>query len=112
MQNSLSNLSEQEQTAAILKEIAQNGSFAEYAIAIDPKYHLEWFHEVIARKLEAGYKKLLAGEDVRMMIFMPPRHGKSDMATQKFPSWVLGKSPDMPIVVASYSAEGWRRRAR
>lgn len=105
MQNSLSNLSEQEQTAAILKEIAQNGSFAEYAIAIDPKYHLEWFHEVIARKLEAGYKKLLAGEDVRMMIFMPPRHGKSDMATQKFPSWVLGKSPDMPIVVASYSAE-------
>jgi hypothetical protein len=36
-------------------------------------------------KLQRGYERLMAGEDVRMMIFMPPRHGKSDMATQKFP---------------------------
>lgn len=56
-------------------------------------------------KLEQGYKRLMNGEDVRMMIFMPPRHGKSDMATQKFPSWVLGHSPDLPIMVASYSDE-------
>lgn len=36
---------------------------------------------------------------------MPPRNGKSDTATQKFPSWVLGKSPEIPIMVASYSYE-------
>lgn len=48
---------------------------------------------------------MLAGESVRIMIFMPPRHGKSDMATQKFPSWVLGKNPDIPIMVSSYSDE-------
>lgn len=66
---------------------------------------MEWFHEEIARKLEDGYRRLLRGEDVRLMIFMPPRHGKSDMATQKFSSWVLGKSPETPIVVSSYSAE-------
>ena len=105
MQSNLSSLSEQEQTAAILKEIADNGSFAEYCIAIDPKYNLEWFHNEIAKKLEEGYKKLLAGEDVRLMIFMPPRHGKSDMATQKFPAWVLGKTPDFPVMVSSYSAD-------
>lgn len=39
------------------------------------------------------------------MIFMPPRHGKSDMATQKFPSWVLGKEPETEIMIASYSDE-------
>lgn len=97
--------SEQEQTIGILREIAQNGSFAEYCIAIDSKYRLEWFHEEIARKLEQGYRRLMQGEDVRLMIFMPPRHGKSDMTTQKFSSWVLGKSPDTPIVVSSYSSE-------
>lgn len=105
MTNKLNNFSEQEQTAAILKDTAENGTFAEYCIAIDKNYRLEWFHDEIAKKLEQGYRRLLAGEDVRLMIFMPPRHGKSDTATQKFPSWVLGKSPDMPIMVASYSDE-------
>lgn len=105
MQNKQSNLSEQEQTEAILKEVAQNGSFAEYCIAIDGDYSLQWFHEEIANKLESGLKKLMNGEDVRLMIFMPPRHGKSDEATQKFPSWVLGKYPKIPVMVASYSDE-------
>jgi hypothetical protein len=105
VQNKLNNLSEQEQNAAILREIALNGTFAEYCIAIDRNYQLEWFHKEIAKKLEAGYKRLMEGKDVRIMIFMPPRHGKSDMATQKFPSWVLGKTPSIPVMVASYSDE-------
>lgn len=106
---------EQLENKIILKELAQNGTFAEYCIAVDKTYQLEWFHQDIALRLHRGYKRLLAGEDVRMMIFMPPRHGKSDMATQKFPSWVLGKTPDMPIMVSSYSDElatdfGYRTR--
>lgn len=98
-------LSEQEEIEAILKELAQNGTFAEYCIAIDRNYQLEWFHDEIAAKLERGFERLTAGEDVRMMIFMPPRHGKSDMTTQKFSSWALGKKSDIPIMVASYSDE-------
>lgn len=105
MQNKLNSLSEQEQNVQILKEIAKNGTFAEYCIAIDPNYQMEWFHNEIAKELEKGYNDLLNGKDVRLMIFMPPRHGKSDEATQKFPSWVLGKSPAMPIMVSSYSDE-------
>lgn len=111
----LPSLSEQEQNVVILKELAANGTFAEYCIAIDRNYQLEWFHQEIAMKLEKGYERLKRGEDVRMMIFMPPRHGKSDMATQKFPSWVLGKQPTLPIMVSSYSDElatdfGYRTR--
>lgn len=108
-------LSEQEQNVLILKDIAQNGTFAEYCIAIDRNYQLEWFHQEIAMKLQRGYERLKSGHDVRMMIFMPPRHGKSDMATQKFPSWVLGDDPTIPIMVSSYSDElatdfGYRTR--
>lgn len=98
-------LSEPEQTAAILKEVANNGTFAEYCIAIDRNYQLEWFHAQVARKLENGYKRLMKGEDVRIMFFMPPRHGKSDMTTQKFTSWVLGKQAALPVMVSSYSDE-------
>lgn len=105
MEAKLNSLSEKEQTAAILREIATDGSFAEYCIAIDPLYQVEWFHAEIAQKLEEGYYKLQQGKDVRMMIFMPPRHGKSDLATQKFPSWALGKDPSTEVMVASYSDE-------
>ena len=102
-QTKLNSLSEQEQVEAIYKEAALNGSFAEYCVLVDPKYQLEWFHAEIAKKLEQGYKRLMRGENVRLMITMPPRHGKSDTSTQKFPSWVLGKSPDIPVMVSSYS---------
>jgi phage terminase large subunit-like protein len=105
MPTNLTNLSKQEQDKLILKGIASNGSFAEYCIAIDPKYQLEWFHAEIAQKLEQGYYDVQNGKDVRIMIFVPPRHGKSDMATQKFPSWALGKDPTIPVMVASYSAD-------
>jgi hypothetical protein len=105
MQPKQSNLSEREQNELILKDIAVNGTFAEYCIAVDKNYKLEWFHQEIATKLESGYKRMLQGENVRIAIFMPPRHGKSDEATQKFPSWVLGKNPTFPIVTSSYSDE-------
>jgi len=59
----------------------------------------------IALKLEEAVKRVEQGEDVRLAIFMPPRHGKSDTATQKFPSWVLGKHPEWPFIVASYSQD-------
>lgn len=108
-------LSEQDENALILKELAENGTFAEYCIGIDGNYSLQWFHQEIAMKLQRGYERLKQGEDVRMMIFMPPRHGKSDMATQKFPSWVLGKEPTSQVMVSSYSDElatdfGYRTR--
>lgn len=72
---------------------------------VDSKYQLEWFHRLIAWKLEDVYERVLKGESPRVMIFMPPRHGKSEEATKKFPAWVLGRSPEMPIVVSSYSQE-------
>lgn len=41
----------------------------------------------------------------RLIITMPPRHGKSLIASQLFPSWYLGKHPDRSIIAASYGAE-------
>lgn len=66
---------------------------------------MQWFHREIANKLEQGLKRLENGENVRLAIFVPPRHGKSDTATQKFPSYVLGKHPEWPVMVSSYSDE-------
>jgi predicted phage terminase large subunit-like protein len=39
------------------------------------------------------------------MIFMPPRHGKSELASKRFPAWVLGRDPRRQIIAASYNSD-------
>ena len=45
------------------------------------------------------------GELKRLMIFMPPRHGKSEIASVQFPAWYLGRNPKRSIICASYSSD-------
>lgn len=44
------------------------------------------------------------GDIKRLMIFMPPRHGKSELASKLFPAWYIGRNPASKIMVASYSS--------
>jgi len=51
----------------------------------------------------------------RLMVFMPPRHWKSTTTSVLFPTWVLGRNPDLRIGITSYNAslaKGFSRRAR
>ncbi len=48
---------------------------------------------------------IFEGRSKRLMIFMPPRHAKSETASHFFSSWYLGKRPDHHIILTSYGAE-------
>ena len=51
----------------------------------------------------------------RLMVFMPPRHGKSEIVSRFTPPWYLSLFPDRQVMLASYEADfaaGWGRRAR
>jgi hypothetical protein len=72
-----------------------------YGIALSPKFELAAHHRLMVEKLEAVER----GEIRRLMIFMPPRHGKSFIGTQIFPAWYLGRHPDWQIITASYGQE-------
>lgn len=64
------------------------------------EYVVNWHHEVIARKLEDfTYQK-----NKRLMIFLGPRHGKSELVSRRWPAWRLGVDPDRKVVITSYSA--------
>lgn len=39
------------------------------------------------------------------MIFMPPRHGKSELASRRFPAWFMGIHPERSVIAASYNSE-------
>lgn len=72
--------------------------FTEYT---NPLYERAGHHERIAEKLEAVER----GEIDRLMIFMPPRHGKSELASKRFPAWCLGRDPKRQIIAASYNSD-------
>ena len=60
-----------------------------------PAAHLE----LLAEKLEAVER----GEIKRLMVFEPPRHGKSELISIRFPNWYLGRHPTDKIVQSSYA---------
>lgn len=72
--------------------------FAEYT---NTAYRAAPHHGLIAAKLEAVER----GEIKRLMICMPPRHGKSELASRRFPAWYLGKNPGKHVIAASYNSD-------
>ena len=49
--------------------------------------------------------RVVDGEIDNLMIFAPPGSAKSTYSTKKFPSYYLGRHPDMAIICASYDTE-------
>lgn len=74
---------------------------AAYSIAVQKDYVPNWHHIEIAKKLEAVER----GEIKRLIIEMPPQHGKSELSSIKFPSYALGRNPRRKIITVSYAAE-------
>lgn len=72
-----------------------------YAAYQWPGYKDAHHHRLIARHLEAVER----GEIKRLMITMPPRHGKSMLASEFFPAWYIGRNPDHYVVTATYAQE-------
>jgi len=46
--------------------------------------------------------KVEAGEILRLMIYLPPRHGKSMTVTETFPSYFIGRKPERRVIETSY----------
>jgi predicted phage terminase large subunit-like protein len=85
----------------LLKRRKARRSLIDFAQYTFPQYAPAEHHRLIAEKLEA----IERGEIQRLMIFMPPRHGKSELATKRFPAWFLGRNPDRQVIQASYNSD-------
>lgn len=62
-------------------------------------------HILIAQKIS----DVVQGKTKRLMIWMPPRHGKSMEVTETFPSYYLGHFPDKNVIEVSYGDDLARR---
>ena len=76
-------------------------SLAAYTRLHMPTFHRGRHHEALIKHLHA----VMLGKITRLMIFMPPRSGKSLLTSQFFPAYYLGKFPQRYIIAASYSQD-------
>src|SRR5262249_42711168 len=73
-------------------------AFTEYTF---PKYRTAAFHKTVAGQLE----RVERGEVDRLMLLLPPRHGKSELASKRYPAWLLGRNPGRQFISVSATAE-------
>lgn len=62
-------------------------------------YDVQPFHKAIARHLE----QLERGEIPQLILTMPPRSGKSELATRRLIPWFMGRNPYKSVIMATYS---------
>jgi predicted phage terminase large subunit-like protein len=69
----------------------------------NPKYKDGWVHQDICRRLERFSRDVAEEKSPRLMLLVPPRHGKSEIVSRNFPPWHLGHHPDHEFIACSYN---------
>ena len=92
------------------KESARDG-FMGFVNYVWPAFIEGRHHKIMAR----AFERVASGELRRLIINMPPRHTKSEVASFLLPSWFLGRYPEKKIIQTAHTAElsvGFGRKVR
>lgn len=73
--------------------------FLAFVLACKDDYVVNWHHKRLARKLN----EFVFGDLQYLMVFMPPRHGKTEQVSKHLPAFIHGNFPNDRIMAASYS---------
>jgi predicted phage terminase large subunit-like protein len=76
-------------------------SFREFVSKVNPRYRWYRHCEVLADVLQ----RVADGQIKRLMVFMPPRHSKSETVSRLFAAYFLNRYPEKWVGITSYSAE-------
>ena len=63
------------------------------------RYDAQKFHRVMCAALE----EVEAGTIKRLIISLPPRHGKTQVASKMFPAWYVGRRPHDSLIFGTYN---------
>ena len=86
------------------KEIRE--SYVKYLKYVYGKtYILTRFHVLLATICDNAVKRLEKGEQVRILLSVPPQFGKSMTVTESLPSWFIGRNPDLSSIVTAYNTD-------
>lgn len=63
------------------------------------KYHASRHHRVMADVM----MQIERGEKRKVILNLPPRHGKSELCTKRMAAWFHGRNPDKDVIIATYN---------
>lgn len=86
--------------------------FENFVLHTMPSYSTGWFNEQLCAVLDQFYRDVEAGKQPRLIIQAPPRHGKSELVSRKFPAWCFAQNPNLNIIASSYSSDLAKRMSR
>ena len=87
--------------AELLRRMDATESLVAFTEFTYERYKTAPLHRQIAEQLE----RVERGEVDRLMLLVPPRHGKSELASIRWPAWYLGRHPDAQFLSVSATAE-------
>lgn len=90
-----------EAASEVLMRRAARQSLLEFCKYTFSGYSIGDHHRILADALE----RIEQGTLKRLIVSMPPRHGKSEMASVRFPCWYMGRNPQKNIVQTGYSQD-------
>jgi len=78
-----------------------HGDFLSFVKHVWPEFVEGSHHKVIAEK----FNKIAEGKIKRLIINMPPRHTKSEFASNLLPAWMVGRKPNLKIIQTTHTTE-------
>lgn len=69
---------------------------------VSPSFTWDWPHLVYVQN---QLNRITSGEIRKLMLFMPPRHGKSELATVRYPIYRMERDPSMRVMLGSYNQD-------
>ena len=82
------------------REIAQ-GDFLKFVKEVWPDFIEGKHHKIYAEKLN----RIANGELKRLIVNMPPRHTKSEFASNLFPAFYMGRHPKAKLIQTTHTGE-------
>jgi predicted phage terminase large subunit-like protein len=88
-----------------VQETFRSGQIAMLDVFLSLESNHKWRPSAHLLLLTETLEKVSRGDIRRLIVTMPPRHGKSEVVSKKFPAWHLGRCPNDEIILASYSID-------
>ena len=76
-------------------------NFLKFVKHVWPQFIEGSHHKIIAEK----FNDIANGKIKRLIINMPPRHTKSEFASNLLPAWMVGRKPDLKIIQTTHTTE-------
>ncbi len=80
-------------------------SLAYFTKRTKPDYLMGWVHREICDTLDQFLNDVKEKKSPRLIITMPPRSGKSEIVSRRFPAYAFGQNPNLQIIATSYSSD-------